>query len=78
MARTISVLKWESEEEVENAVHDIKTEMDQRGELTKETERAMQHSLRIADPDLTNHFLQRVRQQVPEALHYFEEAGGGA
>ncbi len=78
MARTISVLKWESEEEVENAVHDIKAEMDQRGELTKETERAMQHSLRIADPDLTNHFLQRVREQVPEALHYFEEAGGGA
>ncbi len=78
MARTISVLKWESEQEVENAVHDIKAEMDQRGELTKDTERAMQHSLRIADPDLTNHFLQRIREQVPDALHYFEEAGGGA
>ncbi|PKL63409.1 MAG: hypothetical protein CVV31_01025 [Methanomicrobiales archaeon HGW-Methanomicrobiales-2] len=78
MARTISVLKWETEEEVENAVHDIKAEMDERGGLTKDTERAMQHSLLVADPDLTSRFLQRIREQVPDALHYFEEAGGGA
>lgn len=78
MARTISVLKWESKGEVENAVHDIKAEMDQKGGLDKDTERAMQHSLRVADPDLANHFLQRIREQVPEALHYFEEHGGGA
>ena len=77
MARTISVLKWESEEEVENAVHDIKAEMDQRGELTRDMERAMQHSLLVADSDLTNHFLRRIREQVPDALHYFEEEGGG-
>lgn len=77
MARTISVLKWETEEEVENAVHDIKAEMDERGGLTKDTERAMQHSLLVADPDLTEHFLKRVRKEVPDALHYFEEAGGG-
>jgi len=77
MARTISVLKWESEAEVENAVRDIKAEMDREGGLDKETERAMQHSLRIADPDLTDHFLKRVKEQVPEALHYFEEHGGG-
>lgn len=77
MARTISVLKWESEEEVENAVHDIKAEMDRQGSLDRETERAMQHSLLVADPDLTEHFLKRVRKEVPDALHYFEEAGGG-
>ena len=78
MARTISVLKWESEAEVENAVHDIKAEMDRQGALTKDTERAMQHSLLVAHPDLANHFLQRIREQVPGALHYFEEEGGGA
>ncbi|MDD3934105.1 MAG: hypothetical protein PHP55_09605 [Methanoculleus sp.] len=78
MARTISVLKWENEDEVENAVHDIWAEMDEKGGLTKETERAMQHSLLAADPDLANHFLRRVREQVPDALHYFEERGGGA
>lgn len=78
MARTISVLKWETREEVENAVHAIKAEMDQRGGLGKDTERAMQHSLLVADSDLTNHFLRQIREQVPNALHYFEEAGGGA
>lgn len=78
MARTISVLKWESEAEVENAVHDIRAEMDRAGGLSKETERAMQHSFWVADPDLANHFLKRIREQVPEALHYFEEEGGGA
>lgn len=77
MAQTISVQKWESEQEVENAVHDIRAEMSQQGGLTKETERAMQHSLRVADPDLANHFLRRVREQIPDALHYFEEQGGG-
>jgi len=77
MARTIPVLKWESEAEVENAVHDIKAEMDREGGLTKDTERAMQHSFWVADPDLANHFLRLIREQVPEALHYFEEAGGG-
>jgi membrane-bound lytic murein transglycosylase MltF len=78
LARTISVLKWESKEEVENAVHEIKAEMDQKGGLEKDMEREMQHSLRIADPDLANHFLKLVREQVPEAMHYFEEYGGGA
>jgi hypothetical protein len=78
MARTISVVKWESEQEVENAVHDIKAEMDQKGGLDKDTERAMQHSFLVADPDLANHFLRRVREYVPDALHYFEERGGGA
>ncbi|HOI13026.1 MAG TPA: hypothetical protein PLG75_04175 [Methanoculleus sp.] len=78
MARTISVLKWETEEEVDNAVHDIKAEMDREGGLTKDTERAMQHSFLVADPDLTNYFLRLIREQVPEALHYFEERGGGA
>ena len=77
MARTISVLKWESEQEVENAVHDIKAEIDQRGELSKDTERAMQHSLLVADSNLTNHFLRQIREQIPDALHYFEEEGGG-
>lgn len=75
---TISVLKWETEEEVDNAVHDIKAEIDREGGLTKDTERAMQHSFLVADPDLTNYFLRTVREQVPEALHYFEERGGGA
>lgn len=78
MAQTISVLKWESEMEVENAVHDIKAEMDRDGGLSKETERAMQHSLMVADPDLTEHFLKQVREHAPEAMHYFEEAGGGS
>lgn len=78
MARTISVLKWESEQDVDNAVHDIRAEMSERGGLTKETERAMQHSFRVADPDLTNYFLRTVRELVPDALHYFEERGGGA
>ncbi len=75
---TISVLKWETEEEVDNAVHDIKAEIDREGGLTKDTERAMQHSFLVADPDLTNYFLRTVREQVPEALRYFEERGGGA
>lgn len=78
MARTISVLKWESEAEVENAVHDIKAEMDRGGGLSKDTERAMQHSFLVADAGLADHFLRRVREYVPEALHYFEELGGGA
>ncbi|MDV2481207.1 hypothetical protein F8E02_04130 [Methanoculleus sp. Wushi-C6] len=77
MARTISVLKWESEAEVEDAVHEIKTEMDQTGGLSKSTERAMQHSLMVADAGLADHFLRRVREYVPEAMHYFEEQGGG-
>ena len=38
----------------------------------------MQHSFLVADPDLTNYFLRTVRAQVPEALRYFEERGGGA
>lgn len=78
MARTISVLKWEGEGDVEHAVHDIKAEMDREGGLSKDTERAMQHSLQVADPDLTRHFLKQVREHVPDALHYFEEEGGGA
>ncbi|MDN7011985.1 hypothetical protein FGW20_02775 [Methanoculleus sp. FWC-SCC3] len=78
MARTISVLKWENEAEVENAVHDIRAEIGERGGLTKDTERAMQHSFLVADPDLANHFLRLIREQVPGALHYFEEEGGGA
>ncbi|MCK8518356.1 hypothetical protein [Methanoculleus sp. 7T] len=78
MARTISVLKWESEQDVDNAVRDIRSEMERRGGLTKETERAMQHSFLVADPDLTNYFLRTVREQVPEALRYFQERGGGA
>ncbi len=78
MARTISVLKWESEQDVDNAIHDIMAEMDQKGGLTKDTERAMQHSLMVADPDLTNYFLRTVRKQAPDAMHYFEERGGGA
>ena len=78
MARTISVLKWESEQDVDNAVHDMRAEIDERGGLTKDTERAMQHSFLVADPDLTNYFLRPVRAPVPEALRYFEERGGGA
>ena len=78
MARTISVLKWESKMEVENAVHDIKAEMDRDGGLSKETERAMQHSLMVADPELTEHFLKQVREHAPDAMHYFEEHGGGS
>ena len=78
MARTISVVKWETEEEVDNAVHEIKAEIDRGGGLTSETERAMQHSFLVADPDLTNYFLRTIREQVPEALRYFEERGGGA
>ncbi|NLA32164.1 MAG: hypothetical protein GX880_10170, partial [Methanomicrobiales archaeon] len=54
MARTISVVKWESEQDVENAVRDIRGEMERQGGLTKETERAMQHSLLVADPGLAN------------------------
>ncbi len=78
MARTISVTKWESEADVDSAVHDIMAEMEERGGLTKETERAMQHSLRIADARITDYFLREVRRRVPDALHYFEEHGGGA
>ncbi|MFA5612917.1 MAG: hypothetical protein WC993_00415 [Methanoculleus sp.] len=78
MARTISVVKWESEQDVENAVRDIRGEMERQGGLTKETERAMQHSLLVADPGLANHFLRTVREQVPDAMHYFQERGGGA
>ncbi|MDK2915700.1 MAG: hypothetical protein PWR25_257 [Euryarchaeota archaeon] len=78
MARTISVLKWESKQDVDDAVHVIKEEIDERGGLTKDTERAMQHSFLVADPDLTNYFLRTIREQVPEALRYFEERGGGA
>ena len=78
MARTISVLKWESEQDVDNAIRDIRAEMDQKGGLTRDTERAMQHSFQVADPDLMNYFLRTVREQVPGALHYFEERGGGA
>ncbi len=78
MARTISVLKWESEAEVEDAVHRIKEEMDRSGGLDKDTERAMQHSFLVADADLADHFLRRVREYVPEAMHYFQEHGGGA
>jgi membrane-bound lytic murein transglycosylase MltF len=78
MARTISVLKWENKEDVDNAVHDIFAEMSERGGLTKDTERTMQHSLLVADPDLTNYFLRTVMEQVPDAMHYFEERGGGA
>ena len=78
MARTISVLKWESEQDVDNAIRDIRAEMDQKGGLTKDTERAMQHSFQVADPDLMNYFLRTVREQVPGALRYFEERGGGA
>ncbi|MDD2472445.1 MULTISPECIES: hypothetical protein [unclassified Methanoculleus] len=77
MAQTISVLKWENEADVENAVHDIRAEMDRQGALSRETEQAMQHSLRVADARLTNRFLTRVREQAPDALHYFEEQGGG-
>ena len=75
---TISVVKWETEEEVDNAVHEIKAEIDRGGGLTSETERAMQHSFLVADPDLTNYFLRMIREQVPAALRYFEERGGGA
>ncbi|CCJ35030.1 hypothetical protein KH990_03500 [Methanoculleus bourgensis] len=78
MARTISVLKWESEQDVDNAVRDIRGEMERQGGLTKDTERAMQHSLQVADPDLANYFLREVRKQTPDALHYFQEYGGGA
>lgn len=78
MARTITVLKWENKQDVDNAIHDIMAEMDQKGGLTKDTERAMQHSLLVADPDLTNYFLRTVREQVPDALRYFEERGGGS
>lgn len=78
MARTISVLKWESEQDVDNAIKAIKVEIDERGGLTQDTERAMQHSFLVADPVLTNYFLRVIREQVPEALRYFEERGGGA
>ncbi|NLA99828.1 MAG: hypothetical protein GX837_02505 [Methanomicrobiales archaeon] len=78
MARTISVLKWESEQDVDNAINTIRAEIDERGGLTQDTERAMQHSFLVADPVLTNYFLRMIREQVPEALHYFEERGGGA
>ncbi|MFA7561912.1 MAG: hypothetical protein WCY70_00570 [Methanoculleus sp.] len=78
MARTISVLKWESEQDVDNAIHAIKAEIDEQGGLTQDTERAMQHSFLVADPVLTNYFLRVIREQVPEALRYFEERGGGA
>lgn len=78
MARTISVVKWESRLDADNAIREIKGEMDRLGGLTKDTERAMQHSLLVADPDLATHFLRTIREQVPEALHYFEESGGGS
>ncbi|MFY9194965.1 MAG: hypothetical protein WAN99_06275 [Methanoculleus sp.] len=78
MARTISVVKWESEQDVDNAVGDIQGEMERLGGLTKDTERAMQHSFLVADPDLANHFLRRVKENVPDAMRYFEERGGGA
>ena len=78
MARTISVVKWESEQDVDNAVGDIKCEMERLGGLTKDTERAMQDSLLVADPDLANHFLRRVKENAPDAMRYFEERGGGA
>ena len=76
MARTISVLKWESKQDIDNAVRDIRAEMEQQGELTRDTEQGMRHSLRVADHDLANYFLRAVREQVPEALHYFQEYGG--
>ncbi|NLZ30344.1 MAG: hypothetical protein GX885_06350 [Methanomicrobiales archaeon] len=78
MARTISVVKWESEQDVDNAVRDIKGEVERQGGLTKDTERAMQHSFLVADPDLANHFLRMIRERVPDAMRYFEERGGGA
>jgi hypothetical protein len=52
--------------------------MERLGGLTKDTERAMQHSLLVADPDLANHFLRRVKENAPDAMRYFEERGGGA
>ena len=78
MARSISVVKWESEQDVDNAVGDIKGEMERLGGLSKDTERAMQHSLLVADPDLANHFLRMVKENAPDAMRYFEERGGGA
>jgi membrane-bound lytic murein transglycosylase MltF len=78
MARTISVTKWENEDDVDNAVHDIMAEMEKKGGLDKDTERAMQHSLWVADPRLTDYFLRQIRTRVPDAMHYFEIRGGGA
>ncbi len=78
MARTITVTKWESEQDVDNAVHTIRAEMAERGGLSQETERAMQHSLRFADAHLADYFLREVRRDAPDAMHYFEEHGGGS
>ncbi len=78
MARTISVVKWESEQDVDNAVRDIKGEIERQGGLTKDTERAMQHSLLVADPGIANYFLREVKRLAPDAMHYFQESGGGA
>lgn len=60
------------------AVHDIRAEMERMGGLTQGTERAMQHSFRIADPHLTDYFLRQVRSHAPGAMRYFQEQGGGA
>ncbi|MDN7024740.1 hypothetical protein FGU65_07550 [Methanoculleus sp. FWC-SCC1] len=78
MARTITVTRWENEQDVDNAVHTIRAEMAGGRGLSQETEREMQHSLRIADAHLTDMFLREVRNHVPEAMHYFEEHGGGS
>ncbi|RXE56909.1 hypothetical protein ABH15_01810 [Methanoculleus taiwanensis] len=78
MARTITVTKWESEQDVDNAVHTIRSEMAGGRGLSQETERAMQQSLRIADAHLTDSFLRAIREHIPEAMHYFEEHGGGS
>jgi hypothetical protein len=78
MARTKTVTVWENKADVDEAIHNLYAEMDRQGVLNQETEREVQHSLRMADSDLTVYFYQELRKTVPNALHYFEEAGGGS
>ncbi|MDD5420391.1 MAG: hypothetical protein PHV57_11170 [Methanomicrobiaceae archaeon] len=77
MARAKIVSKWESKEDVDSVVHWLMDELDEMGTLTQSTEREVQHSLRIADAELTEYFYKQVREHAPRALHFFEEAGGG-
>jgi len=78
MAITRTVTVWENKTDVDDAIHDLYTEMNRQGILNQETEREVQHSLRMADPELTAYFYQELRKTVPNALHYFEEQGGGS
>ena len=69
------MVKWESEQDVENAVRDIRGEMERQGPY-KRDERAMRIRSRAVPALQTTSA--NGQGAGSDAMHYFQERGGGA